>query len=177
MKRFLPFFILILSVAFHSCQNKNSAEAKEIELLQNQLGENAKTLQIDIAIFEDRVLEINENLDLLSHKLLDTVSLELGLQFDKYKAMRKIYEYNIKTFNACTNEQMELETQLTNLLKDVKEGTLSKQEFKQFYSVEKADALALIEKSNGIKTKLYEVEPEFKRLSDLVYSYIDKINL
>jgi TolA-binding protein len=175
MKPYFASFLVIISLSFTSCQNKHSVENLEIEKLQNKLGENAKTLQIDISLFESRVNEINQNLDLLKKEYTDTLSLELGMQFDKYKAMRKIYDKQVDAYSACIKEQMELETQLTHLKEDLVNGLIGKQEFKNYFQQEKADIEALVLKSADVSKRLYEVEPEYNRLSTLVYDVIDSL--
>ncbi len=176
MKPYL-FVIALAATLFHSCGRQNSVEVVEIEKLQTALGANATTLQIDISIFEDRVNAINQDLTFFRKNYTDTLTLELGMQIDKYKALRKIYEGQMKSYKFCVKEQLELETQLSNLKEDFVNGAIGKQEFKTHFSKEKEDVLALIDKSKDVKKRLYEVEPEFIRLTKLVTEVLDGIKL
>ena len=63
-----------------------------------------------------------------------------------------------------TTEQKELEDQLKALRTDVKKGRMSKNEFKNHFSIEKMDVEALISESELAKKTLYELEPEYSRL-------------
>lgn len=161
--------ILVLgTILLSSCGEEHKAEIQEVEKLQHELAMNADVLRIDIAIFEERVEQMEQNRKRLEQFYTDTVSLEEAQDFDKYKAIWKIYRGQIQSYDHCVAEQMELESQLANLRKDLENDLMGKQEFKQHLHSEREDVVALVEKSKDVKKRLYEVEPEYIRLEQMV---------
>ena len=159
-----------------ACTPPHSVEMEHIDALRVDLAENATTLHLDISIFESRVKEINGELDTLAKHYTDTITLDLGRELDKYKALRKIYDKQISTYHFCVKEQMELETQLAHLETDLVNGNMGKQEFKNHLRTERSDIEALLSKSQDVKNRLYEVEPEYLRLSKKVKEMIASMN-
>ena len=64
-----------------------------------------------------------------------------------------------------SKEQEELKTQLLNLKADLKNSSITKEEFKNFVSTEKADIDKLISTSIEIKKSFYEIESEYTRIT------------
>lgn len=171
--------ILIILYSLMGCNRANPEYVASVEQLNDSLIENSKKLNFDITPFEERVTEINNNLLRLKNEITDTLTLEEGISFEKYKGVMKIYKRNISLYEKCNKEQKELETQLSNLLSDLKKGNLDDEKFKAYFATESADVHTLIEETKLIQSSTYELEPEFRRLSKEIYAKLpakDKTN-
>lgn len=162
--------ISFLIIGMAACNSANPEYVASVEQLSDNLKINKKDLSFDIAPFEARVEEISTNLTRLKTEYTDTLTMEEGITFDKYKGVMKIYKRNIKLYDECSKTQKELEIQISNLLEDLKKGRLTDEEFKGYFATEKADIDLLIEQTNLIKSSTYELEPEFRRLSKEIYA-------
>lgn len=172
MKIFNAFITLalfsIISFSNTSCSDSHAIENAKLDTLEMHLAVAKENLNIDIKLIKERATEIetNRNTFLINYK--DTFSSELGSQLDKYKAIMKIYNNVIKEYNKWSTEYDALSEQITNLRYSVNKGELNREEFKSFFYKEEADILALRDGSAGIKKTLYELEPEYIRLSEYV---------
>jgi hypothetical protein len=164
-------FILLLA----ACSSGNKTYIANIQSLQDSLQKNKQNLSFDCTPFDARIKEIEENLMKLKTDLRDTLTLEEGNAFDKYKGIMKIYMRNTGLYNSCLKDQESLEKQLQDLLADEKAGKLTDEEFNNYFATEKQDVLNLIEQSSQIKTSIYAVEPEFRRLSEIVYTKLETL--
>ncbi len=162
--------IIVLS----SCKQQYKTEINHINNLKDSIALNSKKLEFDIAPFQARVSEMDDNINQLKYAIKDTLTLEMGSQFDRYKGITKIYKSNIKRYKFCKTETIELTAQLNNLLIDINNNKLGKKEIKEFYRKEKLDVLNLIESTKGIHPSILEVESEFRRLSKIVFEQIAK---
>ena len=72
---------------------------------------------------------------------------------------------SVRKHEESMKEQESLTQQLSNLLKSVRSGEISKDEFKVYYRTEKLDVDKLRQKSKEISKSLYEIEPEYIRLT------------
>jgi len=169
----LPIFGFLTILA--ACNAGNKTYIANIQSIQDSLNANRKNLAIDIAPFNSRIEEIETNLTNLKVNYTDSLTLEEGNALDRYKGVMKIYKRNSTLYRECTKEQKILEEQLSNLLADVKSNKITDEEFKNYFSTEKQDVLNLINNTNLIKSSIYEVEPEFRRLSEIVYSMLNKL--
>ncbi|MEY2923481.1 MAG: hypothetical protein RLZZ337_21 [Bacteroidota bacterium] len=167
----LSIFVIIASL--FACSSGNPTFISNVEQLQDSLSANGKNLSFDITPFQQRIEEMSTNYTRLKQEIKNTLTLEEGNTFDKYKSIMKTYKRNVSTYNDCLKEQKELEVQVSNLLSDVKNGKLSDDEFRTYFNQEKSDISLLIQRTNEIKKSIYEVEPEFRRVSDFVYSKLD----
>jgi septal ring factor EnvC (AmiA/AmiB activator) len=154
----------VLAWGMTSCSFTHREELKHIEQLEEKLLANHSNLAIDEKLFQDRAVYIDSVLMAFKNNYKDTISLELGNQLSRFKSIRKNYTHQVKQFMKHTTEQKELEDQLKALRTDVKKGRMSKNEFKNHFSIEKMDVEALISESELAKKTLYELEPEYSRL-------------
>lgn len=167
----LSFALLIVT---SSCQN-HKEELKHLGNLQETLESNNEYLDLDIPLFKTRIEFIDKTLRTFRNNYTDTMSLELGNSLSRYKAIKKIYTKNTTQYSKNKKDQMELKTQLENLKTDLNNGKLTKEEFKGFFNTEKTDVLALIESSKYIKKTLYEVEPDYKRITEELLPILEQI--
>lgn len=167
--------VVLCFVLLQSCSLQFKEEIALVEDLQEKLLANRENIDLDATDFKARVDEIKMNTSFLKVNYTDSISLEFGNQMDKYRGLKKIYQFQSGTLSECQKEQEALEKQLDNLLHDLKKGKLSKEEFKTYYKKEKTDVEQLLDKSKNIEKKLVEVEPEFRRISQWVYAEIEKL--
>ncbi len=154
-----------LVILFAACSGRFLEEIRHIEQLQERLDSNQQNLNLDVSIFQLRAEHIENTLRAFTNDYSDTMSKELGDNLSKYKNFKKIYNRHTNNLNQCKKEQEELSKQLENLTADLKAGKLSKDEFKSYYRTEKADIDALISKSKNLGKSLYEIEPEYTRIT------------
>ena len=150
-------------------------EIKRVEELQELLNENEKNLNLDVSLFKLRAEHIETTLRTFRNDYTKIMSKELGDNLSKYKNLKKIYTYNSGKYDANVKEQVELSSQLENLIQDLKAGKLSKEEFKSYYRTEKADIEQLIAASKDIGKRMYEIEPEFIRLDTYFQPLLEKL--
>ena len=65
--------------------------------------------------------------------------------------------------------------QLSALKQDLKAGKLSKQEFKNYFATEKLDVEKLLTSSRLVNKTLYEVEPDYIRITKYLQPFLAKI--
>lgn len=158
-------FVLLMSLSIHSCSNKYEQELLHLEDLTEKLEANKKNFDLDIPLFESRIAYIKSTMRFFRNDYQDSISLELGNNLSRYKGISKIYVKKTGEFKSNLKDQQELEVQLRNLKTDLLNGNLSKEEFKNYYNTEKADIDKLINSSFSVKKNLYEVEPEYSRIT------------
>jgi undecaprenyl pyrophosphate synthase len=168
-------FILGFILFAISCTNSHKEELKHLNALQEQLDSNAENLNIDDPIFSARAKYIDSVLRIFKNKYTGNMDENLGNNLSRYKAIKKNYTHQTRELEKSRKEQSELTKQLENLAKDVHDGKLSKDEFKSYYSTEKIDVQALIAASSNIKKTLYEVEPEYARITKDLQPYLDSM--
>lgn len=156
---------MLLSISIYSCSNKYEQELLHIEALTEKLETSKGNFDLDIPLFESRISYIKSTLRFFRNDYKDTISLELGNNLSRYKAISKIYLKKTGEFRSNEKDQNELELQLSNLKADLLNGKLTKDEFKNYYQTEKADIEKLINSSLSVKKNLYEVEPEYSRIT------------
>ncbi len=175
MKNFVSIFSLILfSIVIStntSCSDRYAIENAKLDTLELHLEAAEKFLNIDIALIKARVNEIEINRTFIRNEYKDTFSMELGSNLDRYKALMRIYESNIEQYNKWTSEYDELSEQVANLRKALKRDELEREQFKQYYYTEEKDIIALREGSKMLQKSMYEMEPEYNRLT----AYFDPI--
>lgn len=157
-----------------SC-NKYEEELHHLNDLQETLQANKDNFDLDIPLFDTRIEFIEKTLRTFANDYTDTMSLELGNKLSRYKAIKKIYSKSVKEYNRNELEQSELEKQLANLKTDLKNGKFSKDEFKGYYNTEKTDVQALVASTNSVKKTLYEVEPDYKRITEELLPILEEI--
>ena len=170
-----PLILVLLIIAVSSCTSKFKNELDLVKTLELRLDSNASRIDLNPADFDARVQEINKNTSVLKNGIKDTITLEFGNQMDKYRTLKKLYSTNAASLRFCKQEQQELENQLRNLRKDLKNNQLSKEEFKTYFIKEKSDVENLIQRSTPIEKSIISIEPEFRRLSKWVYNKIEKL--
>jgi len=166
---------LIINLA--SCANSYSEELKHVEELQEVLEANKANLKLDAPLFKLRVEHIESTLRTFTNDYKETMSKELGDNLSKYKNCKKIYARSIKNYDESVKEQEALEVQLSKLKAGLKAGEMSKDEFKTYYRTEKTDVEQLISKSKEVSKRVYEIEPEYTRLTEYFQPIVAKIEL
>lgn len=154
---------LLITVA--SCSGRFAKELKLVNQLEQQLDSNQQNLNLDAPLFQIRAEHIESTLRTFTNDYKEEMTKELGDNLSKYKNFQKIYKRQTNTYYDCVKEQEALRKQLENLTKDLENGKWSKEEFKTYYSTEKTDVNLLISKSKEIGKNLYEIEPEYTRLT------------
>lgn len=167
--------VFIFAVLLSGCMINHTEEIKRVEELQELLNENEKNLNLDVSLFKLRAEHIETTLRTFRNDYTKIMSKELGDNLSKYKNLKKIYTYNSGKYDANVKEQVELSSQLENLIQDLKAGKLSKEEFKSYYRTEKADIEQLIAASKDIGKRMYEIEPEFIRLDTYFQPLLEKL--
>ena len=166
----LTIFILI-----SGCSGKFKTEISLVEGLSDTLIANHTNLQMDIALFGERTQEISATLLNFKNFYPEKMELELGNTLTRYKSIGKIYKKQIKIYEHNVKEQEELQVQLDNLMNDLQNKNLSKEEFKKYFNEERADIRTLVSSSKLIKKTLYELEPEYLRLRKVLLEEEKKI--
>lgn len=154
-----------LLITLSSCGGKFSEEIKHVEELQAQLEANKENLNLDAPLFRLRAGHVETTLRTFRNDYKESMSKELGDNLSKYKNYKKIYMRSVRKHEESMKEQESLTQQLSNLLKSVRSGEISKDEFKVYYRTEKLDVDKLRQKSKEISKSLYEIEPEYIRLT------------
>lgn len=162
--------ILIISIITSSCGPTHKVETQKLDSLEMQLAQSEDNLNIEIELIQNRITEIALNRKYVMQNRKDTFTYELGVNLDRYKALMRIYQDNVDSYLHFNNELPALRKQVETLRNSLKRNEFSKEEFKKYYYQEAADIQALFEGSEKIKRSLYEMEPEYIRLSE----YFDK---
>lgn len=168
----LSVFALFLTMS--SCSRLHREELKHLTDLQDSLSLNQENLSIDITIFSYRAKYIDSVLLVFHNNYTDTVGFEMGNNLSRYKSIRKVYKHNTGEFNSHLKEQVALGNQLSNLKQDLNAGKLSKQEFKNYFATEKLDVEKLLTSSRLVNKTLYEVEPDYIRITKYLQPFLAK---
>jgi hypothetical protein len=160
-------FVLAYSllIILSSCGRIFSEEIKYVEKLQAQLNANKVNLNLDAPLFKLRADHIETTLRVFRNDYKKMMSKELGDNLSKYKNYQKIYRRSIRKHEESMKEQKSLTEQLDNLHKGVTAGEITKEEFKVYYRTEKIDVEKQLQRSKEISKSLYEIEPEYTRLT------------
>jgi hypothetical protein len=161
-----------LLVTFYACTNKFSEEIKLTNELTAQLDQNDDNKNIDIKSIKDRASEIEILTETFRTQYTDTVSKELGDNLTRLNVLRKIYTRNVGYYAENTKNQVELQEQLANLITDLENNKLTKEEFKAYFKTEKDDITQHIDQCKRVRSNLYEVEPEYTRLMAYLQPFI-----
>ncbi len=154
----------MIGILFSSCQNYKE-ELKHLGELQTRLEANRSNFDLDIPLFKTRTVYVQNTLRSFTNDYKDTMSIELGNALSRYKAIKKIYDRHTSNYEQNQKEQADLEKQLNDLEADLNSGKLSREEFKAYYNIEKIDIEALIKSSSATRKILYEVEPDYMRIT------------
>lgn len=165
-----------LLITLYGCSSKFSEEIKVTKELAKQLEQNDDNKNIDIKSIKDRAAEVDLLILTFKTQYTDTVSKELGDNLTKLKVLKKIYTRNVGRYAENKKNQIELKEQLTNLLTDLENNKITKEEFKAYFKTEKDDVTQHIEQCNDVSRTLYEVEPEYTRLMEYLQPFIAKLN-
>jgi len=155
-------------VLFTSCAGNHKTEIEAIEKLEVSLNDNIKNLTIDDALFSTRIEYIERILRYFSNDYSIEMTMELGINLDKLKSIKKIYAKRLNEHANNLKEQGELGKQITTLKTDISNGAMSKEEFKSYFNTEKIDTDVLLNSSAAVKKGLYEVEPEYSRILEIL---------
>ncbi len=169
------YLLLFAAILFMNACSNRTEELQHIETLENTLIGNKENLNIDIGLFEARRTFMEEVLKAFVNDYKQSISLELGNQLSRFKALKKLYAKHIDVFHTNAKEQEELKAQLDNLRADVKNNAISREEFKGFLSTERRDIEALVASSKQVKKTLYEVEPEYSRISKNLQTILETL--
>lgn len=176
----LPFVYFTASLLISmsvSCTQSASKEKELITQLQEKLDSNQVNLHLDADLFRARAEHIDQTLRTFGNHYKSTMSKELGDNLSKYKNFKKIYLRNAATHSKSMKEQVELVSQLEKLMTDLKDGKLTKDEFKIYYRTEKTDVDILLLKSKDLGMQLYEIEPEYTRITNYLNPIAEKLEL
>jgi hypothetical protein len=166
-------FALVFTLA--GCSGGFTEEIKYVETIQTSLENNEANFDIDISLFKGRISYIQETLRTFTNDFEGEMPLELGNQLSKLKGIKKIYSKRVGEYETNLKEQEELKKQLSNLTIDLKNSSISKEEFKTFISTEQADIDRLLSSSIEIKKAFYEIESEYTRISGTIEQELAKI--
>lgn len=167
----------IVAIFFTSCSYRYSDELKVVKDLQERLDSNEANLNLDAPLFSLRAEHIETTLRTFKNDYTKTMSKELGDNLSKYKNFKKIYMRGIRKYDDCVKEQAELVTQLSNLSISLGAGELTKEEFKSYFRKEKIDVENLLRESKTIGKNLYEIEPEYTRITEYLEPIIANIEI
>ncbi|MBR9917107.1 hypothetical protein GYB29_05360 [bacterium] len=167
--------LLSVSSITSSCNPKYELELSKLDTLELHLAAAEEYLKVDPELIAARIEEIEANIRTIRNKLNDTVDLEFGNNMSKYKTILKIYRKNQTAYAQWSKEHEELKTQVENLRKDLEAGKLSREEFKEYYFQEKEDIIALREGAKSVQKSLYEIEPDYMRLSEFAEETIAEL--
>ncbi len=154
-----------LLITLTSCGIKFSEEIEHVKKLQAQLEANKENLNLDAPLFKLRADHVESTLRTFRNKYKQRMSKELGDNLSKYKNYKKIYLRSVRKYEESVKEQEALTKQLDNLRKSIKSGQITKDEFKVYHRTEKMDVEKLLQQSKEISKNLYEIEPEYRRLT------------
>jgi hypothetical protein len=164
--------VFTLFINMSGCSRLHQEELKHLTGLQDSLKQNQENLSLDISIFSYRAKYIDSVLLVFQNHYTDTIGFEMGNNLSRYKSIRKVYKHNMGQFNSNLKEQKALEKQLSNLGQDLEAGKLSKQEFKNYYASEKLDVDKLVTSSRLVKKTVYEVEPDYIRITKYMQPFL-----
>lgn len=171
LKVLIPIFsILIISSLTTGCGPAHDIENEKLDSLDMKLEQSKENLNLDIKLIKLRKEEIAANREFILKNKKDTFTYDLGAQLDRYKALMKTYKQHIESYEHFIDELPQLEKQVKDLRRSLNRDEFTKDEFKKYYYIEENDVNALYEGSTKIKKALYELEPEYMRLS----KYFDK---
>lgn len=171
LKVLIPIFsILIISSLTTGCGPAHDIENEKLDSLDMKLEQSKENLNLDIKLIKLRKEEIAANREFILKNKKDTFTYDLGAQLDRYKALMKTYKQHIESYEHFIAELPQLEKQVKDLRRSLNRDEFTKDEFKKYYYIEENDVNALYEGSTKIKKALYELEPEYMRLS----KYFDK---
>jgi hypothetical protein len=166
----LPAFAFFFTMS--SCSSIHSEELAHLSALQDSLQHNQENLAMDVTIFSYRAKYIDSVLLVFHNKYTDSMDLDLGSNLSRYKSIRKVYKHHTGVYNSNVKEQEALKNQLANLEKDLKAGKLTKETFKSYFAAEKLDVEKLTNSSALCKQTLYEVEPDYVRITKYLQPFL-----
>jgi len=167
--------VFTLFFTMSGCSRIHQEELKHVFAMQDSLTLNQENLLMDISIFNYRAKYIDSVLLVFHNNYTDSMGFEMGNNLSRYKSIRKVYKFNAGKFNSNLKEQSALNEQLSALKQDLKAGKLSKQEFKNYFATEKLDVEKLLTSSRLVNKTLYEVEPDYIRITKYLQPFLAKI--
>jgi len=167
MYRFLLILIsaLFLATPFNACRQINSPELILLDSLERQLGKIAMNLNIDEQTIASRNQEMQDRMRAIRLGYQQEYSPEMAQKLGRYKAVSKVYQSSLSRKDKMEEELEYLHHQLKALRNSVTDSQLSREQFQEYYSEEKAETERLLEASNELHSKMYAIELEYQRLS------------
>lgn len=175
MKNFLSIVIIFIFSFFvnfnlSSCVDTHKTEKGLIDSLHLILDECEELLDIDYPLLNRRLELIQEITSFFQGSFEEEITLEIGTKLDKIRTIKKMYSNATSKGPESQAELNDLRNQLNELKKSLK--GITKEQFKQFYNVEKVHILELFDISKNINRDVYGAEGEYNRLEDFFDPYM-----
>jgi hypothetical protein len=158
------------SVSHSSCNSSKKTELALLETLDQKIEESESLLDIDYTLFARRINHIRDIQNQFKTKFEDSMSLELGNNLDKLKAIEKVYNSTAQKGPEAQIEAQQLKKQISDFRNSVRK--ISKKKFKEYYSIEKIDVEVLLATATEVNLNLYRMEGDYVRLENYFESYL-----
>lgn len=164
------FLFLTISIYSVSCNFSKKTELALLDSLDEKISESESLLDIDFALFTRRVNHIRDIQNYFKTKFEDSMSLALGNNLDKLKAIEKVYIYTTQKGPEALIEVQQLKKQVSDLRNSVRK--LGKEKFKEYYTIEKTDIDALLQIATEVNLNIYRMEGDYVRLENYFEPYL-----
>jgi hypothetical protein len=184
-RHFLPIYaatIAILWTSLFACKQKDSKlEQREtmisqIDSLWTQLNGIRQNFVFGMDVFEERKLEMSEQLIRANFLKPEDVTEEIKGNFDQYQGIYKIYKSAGKKYKNAVLEAENLYYVIKGLEQEVKKGNYDSQteSFKKECAQLKSQLDESAKHTSEVTEKLSSVEPTYMRINDKLIEFLDQ---
>lgn len=153
----------------NACQPYNEdAKLRKIDSLQNKVKEADNTLVIDLDEIKERHDSIKTKINYLKEHFTEEAGREVHFLISEYKAIGKNYENVIENYELREFENKKHKKRLKDLKKDVVEGNISDEKFKEIYKEEKKVINDHLDSVKELVSSVTEIEQMYQRTNGKV---------
>jgi hypothetical protein len=164
---YVNFFSALLTFFLFSC---SSSAYREVDILdENFLKSKATFNTIEPDLVKNALAGYKSNLKLVK-KCVDSVEEDFVRNFTEYKVIKKASPNFFNNYKICNQHIIFEQTQLNNLIHDIKNGFLSKDSINYYLTLEKGNIDQIISEINETQA-LYKL---IKSNNDTFYTYVKR---
>lgn len=163
-----------ISIYTTSCNFSKKTEMALLDSLDEKILESESLLDIDYALFTRRINHISDIQNQFKTKFEDSMSLELGNNLDKLKALEKVYKNTTQKGPEAQIEAQQLKKQVSDLRNSVRK--IAKGKYKEYYAIEKIDIEELLQMATEVNLNIYRMEGDYVRLENYFEPYLSLWN-
>ena len=148
----------------------------QIDSLWTQLNGIRQNFVFGMDVFEERKLEMSEQLIRANFLKPEDVTEEIKGNFDQYQGIYKIYKSAGKKYKNAVLEAENLYYVIKGLEQEVKKGNYDSQteSFKKEYAQLKSQLAESAKHTSEVTEKLSSVEPTYMRINDKIIEFLDQ---